>query len=57
MPPTISGGTYTTIIRQGSPGNMTLTWNSVYKFEGAADVAWFISDGVNLYGRLIKDIR
>jgi hypothetical protein len=62
----VSGGTYVMIIKQGTPGNRTLTWNAVYKFEGgsktltttanAVDVAWFVSDGVNLYGRLMKAV-
>ena len=63
----VAGGAYTMIIIQGAPGNRTLTWNSVYKFEGglktlstataAVDIAWFVSDGVNLYGRLMKDVK
>lgn len=63
----VTGGTYTMIIKQDSPGNRTLTWNAVYKFEGglktlstaanAVDVAMFVSDGTNLYGTLMKDVK
>lgn len=62
----VAGGTYTAIINQGSPGNRTMTWNAVFKFAGGSktlstaansvDVATFISDGINLYGQLIKAV-
>jgi hypothetical protein len=60
----VSGGTYTAIIKQDATGNRLLTWNAVFKFAGgsktlstaanATDVATFVSDGVNLYGQLLK---
>lgn len=63
----VSGGTYMMIIKQDATGNRTLNWNSVYKFEAgsktlstaanAVDIAWFVSDGVNLYGTLMKDVK
>lgn len=63
----VSGGTYMMIIKQDATGSRTLNWNSVYKFEGglktlstaanAVDIAWFVSDGVNLYGTLMKDVK
>ena len=62
----IAGGTYTAIISQGAPGNRTMTWNAVFKFAGGSktlstaansvDVATFVSDGINLYGQLIKAV-
>lgn len=62
----VAGGTYTAIINQGTPGNRTMTWNSVFKFAGGSktlstaansvDVATFVSDGINLYGQLIKAV-
>jgi hypothetical protein len=62
----VSGGTYTAIIKQDATGSRTLTWNAVFKFAGgsktlstaanATDVATFVSDGVNLYGQLLKAI-
>lgn len=62
----VSGGTYTAVIKQDATGNRTMTWNAVFKFAGgsktlstaanAVDVATFVSDGVNLYGQLIKAV-
>jgi hypothetical protein len=62
----VAGGTYTAIIKQDAIGTRTLTWNSVFKFAGgsktlttsanATDVATFVSDGINLYGQLIKAV-
>jgi hypothetical protein len=62
----VAGGTYTAIIKQGTPGNKTMTWNAVFKFAGGSktlstaansiDVATFVSDGINLYGQLIKAV-
>jgi hypothetical protein len=62
----VAGGSYVMIIKQDSSGNRSLSWNAVYKFEGglktlsttanAVDVVMFISDGVNLYGRLMKSV-
>ena len=62
----VAGGTYTAIINQGAPGNRTMTWNAVFKFAGGSktlstaansvDVATFVSDGINLYGQLIKAV-
>jgi hypothetical protein len=63
----VAGGNYTMIIKQDATGSRSLNWNAVYKFEGglktlstaanAVDVAMFVSDGVNLYGRLLKDVK
>ena len=43
-----------------------MTWNAVFKFAGGSktlstaansvDVATFVSDGINLYGQLIKAV-
>jgi len=62
----VAGGSYVMIIKQDGSGNRNLNWNAVYKFEGglktlstaanAVDVVMFISDGVNLYGRLMKSV-
>lgn len=64
---TVSGGSYTLIIKQDATGNRIATWGSAYKFEGgsktlstaanAVDIASFTSDGVNLWGRLLKDAK
>jgi len=62
----VAGGTYTAIIKQDASGNRTMTWNAVFKFAGgsktlttsanATDIATFVSDGINLYGQLIKAV-
>jgi hypothetical protein len=62
----VAGGSYIMIIKQDGSGNRLMNWNSVYKFEGgskalsttanAADVVMFVSDGVNLYGRLMRNV-
>lgn len=62
----VSGGTYTAIIKQDATGNRTMSWNTVFKFQGGSktlstaanvtDVAQFVSDGVNLYGMLLKNV-
>lgn len=62
----VSGGTYTAIIKQDATGNRSLSWNPVFKFQGGSktlstaanvtDVAQFVSDGVNLYGMLLKNV-
>jgi hypothetical protein len=63
----VAGGNYTMIIKQDANGSRSLNWNAVYKFEGgiktlstaanAVDIAMFVSDGTNLYGRLLKDVK
>jgi hypothetical protein len=62
----VAGGTYTAIIKQDATGARTMTWNAAFKFSGgsktltttanAVDVAQFVSDGVNLYGTLMKNV-
>lgn len=64
----VAGGTYILIVTQDSVGSHTLTFNSVYKFPGGADptlttdagakdVFAFVSDGTNLYGNAILDVK
>ena len=63
----VAGANYVMIIKQDATGNRTLAWNAAYKFEGglktlttaanAVDVAMFVSDGTNLYGTLMKDVK
>jgi len=63
----VAGGHYTMIIKQDGSGSRLMNWNAVYKFEGgikalstaanAVDIAMFVSDGTNLYGTLMKDVK
>jgi hypothetical protein len=67
-PTNLKVGTYILYVVQGGSGSYTLTWNSVFKWTaavappltttvGARDVFTFVSDGTNLYGSFIPDVR
>jgi hypothetical protein len=67
-PTNLKVGTYILNVIQGSPGSRTLTWNSVFKWpagvaptltttSGARDIFSFFSDGTNLYGSFIPDVK
>lgn len=63
-----AGGVYTLVVKQDVTGGHTLTFNPTYKFPGgtaptitsgtnAVDVLSFVSDGTNLYGSFIQDVK
>lgn len=67
-PTNLRVGTYILNVIQDGSGNRTLTWNSVFKWSagvapplstaaGARDIFTFFSDGTNLYGSFIPDVR
>lgn len=67
-PTNLKVGTYILHIIQDANGNRTLTWNSIFKWTGgfapvlssspnARDVFSFISDGTNLYGSYLPDVK
>ena len=63
-----TGTSVTLMIRQDATGSRTITWGTSYKWPGGAapvlstgagkrDVFSFISDGTNLYGSYLNDVR
>ena len=67
-PTNLKVGTYILHVIQDTTGSRTLTWNSVFKWTAgvappltttanARDVFSFVSDGTNLYGSFIPDVR
>lgn len=63
-----SGATYVLIVKQPAGANYTLAFSSDYKFagataptitatNGAVDILTFITDGTNMYGGFIQDLR
>jgi hypothetical protein len=67
-PTNIKIGTYILYVNQDAVGGRTLTWNSIFKWPGGAapvlttaanskDVFSFVSDGTNLYGSYVPDVR
>jgi len=67
-PTNLRVGTYILHVIQGGTGSYTITWNGVFKWTAAVaptlstvvgrrDVFSFISDGTNLYGAMIPDVR
>jgi len=61
-------GTYILHVIQDGTGSRTITWNSAYKFPAgvaptltstasARDVFSFISDGTNMYGNMLPDVK
>jgi len=67
-PTNLKIGTYLLHVYQDATGGRTLTWNSVFKWTAAVappltsaanahDVFTFVSDGTNLYGSFIPDVR
>lgn len=67
-PTNLKIGTLILHVIQDATGGRTLTWNSIFKWPGGAapvltttgnsrDVFSFISDGTNLYGTYIPDVK
>lgn len=67
-PTNLKVGTYVLHVIQDATGSRTLTWNAVFKWQSATaptlstgaskrDVFSFISDGTNLYGNAMLDVR
>lgn len=67
-PSNLKIGTYILHVIQGGSGSYGITWNSVFKWPagvspvltttvGARDVFSFISDGTNLYGSYLTDVK
>ena len=67
-PTNLKVATYILHVIQGGTGSKTITWNSVFKWpagvaptltttSGARDVFSFVSDGTNLYGSFIPDVK
>lgn len=67
-PSNLKIGTYILHVIQDGAGNRTLTWNSVFKWPagvspilstagGSRDVITFISDGTNMYGSYLTDVK
>jgi len=67
-PTNLKVGTYILSVIQGGTGSYTLTWNSVFKWPagvapsltttvGAIDLFTFYSDGTNLYGSYLPDVK
>jgi hypothetical protein len=67
-PSNLKVGTYILHVVQDATGSRTLTWNSVFKWPAgvapvltttanARDVFSFISDGTNLYGSYLTDVK
>jgi len=67
-PTNLRVGTYILNVIQGGSGSYTITWNSIFKWPagvaptltttvGARDVLSFFSDGTNLYGTYINDVK
>lgn len=67
-PSNLKIGTYILHVVQDATGSRTLTWNSVFKWPAgvapvltttanARDIFSFISDGTNLYGSYLTDVK
>jgi hypothetical protein len=67
-PTNLKVGTYILNVIQDGTGSRTITWNSVFKWTAATapplttaanrrDVFSFFSDGTNLYGSFLPDVR
>jgi hypothetical protein len=67
-PTNLKVGTYILHVYQDGTGSRTLTWNAVFKWTAgvappltstinAHDVFSFVSDGTNLYGSFMPDVR
>ena len=63
-----AGGVYTIVIKQDGTGGHTLGFNSAYKFPGGSapvittaansvDIVSFISDGSNMLGSFVQDVK
>lgn len=67
-PTNLKKGTYILHVIQDGTGSRTITWNSVFKWSfavaptlstgaGKRDIISFVSDGTNLYGSYMLDVR
>jgi hypothetical protein len=67
-PTNLKVGTYILSVIQGGSGSYTITWNGVFKWPagvapsltttvGARDLFTFYSDGTNLYGSYLPDVK
>ena len=67
-PTNLKVGTYILHVVQDGTGSRTITWNGVFKWPAAVaptltttasrrDIMTFVSDGTNLYGTYINDVR
>ena len=67
-PTNLKVGTYLLNVIQGGTGSYTITWNAVFKWPagvapsltttvGARDLFTFYSDGTNLYGSYLPDVK
>jgi hypothetical protein len=67
-PTNLKVGTYILSVIQGGSGSYTITWNGVFKWPagvapsltttvGARDLITFYSDGTNLYGSYLPDVK
>jgi len=67
-PSNLKVGTYILHVNQDATGSRTLTWNSVFKWTAGVspvlstgankkDIFTFMSDGTNLYGSYLPDVR
>jgi len=67
-PTNLKIGTYILHVVQDATGSRTLTWNSVFKWPAgiapvlttnanARDVISLVSDGTNLYGSYLTDVK
>ena len=63
-----AAGVYTIVIKQDGTGGHTLVFNSAYKFPGGSapvittaansvDIVSFISDGSNMLGSFVQDVK
>jgi hypothetical protein len=63
-----AGGVYTLVVKQDGTGGRELTFNSQYKFPdgsspvittaaNSVDIISFISDGTNMLGSFVQDVR
>jgi hypothetical protein len=67
-PTNLKVGTYILHVIQDGTGSRTIAWNAVFKWVGAVapvlsttaarrDILSFVSDGTNLYGSFLPDVR
>ena len=63
-----AGGVYTVVVKQDGTGGHTLDFDSIYKFPdgsaptitttaNAVDIVSFISDGSNMLGSFVQDVK
>jgi len=63
-----AGGVYTLVVKQDGTGGHTLSFDSIYKFPdgsaptitttaNAVDIVSFVSDGSNMLGSFVQDVK